>query len=150
MYKIKINEHGVILEQYGSSETWPEHGEEIAGYLWLESETVHDRNAEYWNGSAWVPTGAQPDSWYVWESGAWVESAHNKEVIQGQESIKVRSYRNQLLNGSDWTQLGDAPLTSDKKAEWATYRQTLRDYPATNNPPTTDWTTLTWPTEPSQ
>jgi len=149
MYKIKVNEHGVILQQYGSGEATPVHGSTVEGFLWLESETVHDCNAEYWNGSAWAATGSQPEIWYVWESGGWVESAHNKAVIQGQESIKVRNYRNLLLNESDWTQLGDAPITSDKKAEWATHRQVLRDYPATNNPPTTNWTTLTWPTKPS-
>ena len=43
----------------------------------------------------------------------------------------LRSERNTLLYQSDWTQLADAPLTSDKKQEWATYRQALRDLPNT-------------------
>ena len=30
---------------------------------------------------------------------------------------------------SDWTQLGDAPLTADQKAQWVTYRAKLRDIP---------------------
>ena len=38
-------------------------------------------------------------------------------------------YRNDLLAKSDWTQLPDAPLTEEQKADWATYRQTLRDLP---------------------
>lgn len=39
----------------------------------------------------------------------------------------VRSIRNTLLAQSDWTQLPDSPLTDAKRAEWATYRQALRD-----------------------
>ncbi len=42
----------------------------------------------------------------------------------------IRPVRDQKLADSDWTQLADAPLTSTKKAEWATYRQALRDVPA--------------------
>ena len=43
---------------------------------------------------------------------------------------KVALIRNFLLMDSDWTQLGDAPITADQKAQWATYRQKLRDIPA--------------------
>jgi len=32
---------------------------------------------------------------------------------------------------SDWTRLDDITIAADKKAEWATYRQALRDLPAT-------------------
>lgn len=43
----------------------------------------------------------------------------------------LRIQRNKLLAESDWTQLIDSPLTSDKKQEWADYRQELRDLPNT-------------------
>ncbi|MBB12971.1 MAG: hypothetical protein CMC78_02245 [Flavobacteriaceae bacterium] len=43
---------------------------------------------------------------------------------------KVTLIRNFLLMDSDWTQLGDAQLTTDQKAQWVTYRQKLRDIPA--------------------
>ena len=36
-----------------------------------------------------------------------------------------------MLTQSDWTQGSDSPLSSSKKTEWATYRQGLRDVPAT-------------------
>ena len=39
----------------------------------------------------------------------------------------IRSIRNTLLIQCDWTQLPDSPLTETKRAEWATYRQALRD-----------------------
>lgn len=37
--------------------------------------------------------------------------------------------RNRRLEASDWTQMADSPLSDTKKAEWATYRQALRDLP---------------------
>ena len=43
---------------------------------------------------------------------------------------QVRMTRNGMLKGSDWTQIGDAVLGSHTAEEWATYRQALRDYPA--------------------
>jgi hypothetical protein len=44
---------------------------------------------------------------------------------------ELRAYRNYLLAQSDWSQLPDAQC--DKTA-WATYRQALRDFPATWEP----------------
>jgi hypothetical protein len=40
---------------------------------------------------------------------------------------RMRNQRDRLLAESDWTQLPDA--TVDREA-WATYRQALRDFPA--------------------
>jgi hypothetical protein len=42
----------------------------------------------------------------------------------------VRSPRDFWLVRSDWTQTVDAPFTAEKKAEWAAYRQELRDLTA--------------------
>jgi len=47
-----------------------------------------------------------------------------KDLAMGQ----LRAQRNQLLAACDWTQISDC--TVDKQA-WATYRQALRDFPAT-------------------
>jgi hypothetical protein len=38
------------------------------------------------------------------------------------------------LNESDWTQLPNNPLTPEYSAEWATYRQELRNFMATWTP----------------
>ena len=43
----------------------------------------------------------------------------------------VRSTRNGLLSGSDWTRLDDAALGDHTVEEWTTYRQELRDLPVT-------------------
>lgn len=40
----------------------------------------------------------------------------------------MKHFRNKLLAESDWSMTSDAP--TDKEA-WATYRQALRDFPAT-------------------
>lgn len=48
------------------------------------------------------------------------KTADELEVIHREE-------RNKLLAESDWTQLPSSPLSSEKKAEWETYRQSLRN-----------------------
>ena len=56
----------------------------------------------------------------------------------------VRTERNKKLAECDWTQFNDSPLTDEKKTEWQTYRQLLRDI--------TDGfdndTVITWPEPP--
>ena len=59
---------------------------------------------------------------------------------------EVRMLRSGMLAGSDWTQVVDSALTDEKKAEWATYRQELRDYPAQSDKVST---LPAWPTPPS-
>lgn len=44
---------------------------------------------------------------------------------------KLRATRDQLLRETDFTQLVDAPLTTEKKEEFRLYRQALRDLPET-------------------
>ena len=41
----------------------------------------------------------------------------------------IRERRKLLLAACDWTQTADSPLSVEKKAEWAAYRQALRDLP---------------------
>jgi len=45
---------------------------------------------------------------------------------------RLRNWRNAELARTDWTQVADAPAD---KATWATYRQALRDLPASNADP---------------
>ena len=51
----------------------------------------------------------------------------------------VRAMRNAELTATDWTQLPDSPLTPEKKAEWAVYRQSLRDVTTQENPREIVW-----------
>ena len=59
--------------------------------------------------------------------------------------MKLRNERDDLLLFSDFTQLADIGLTDSKKAEWVTYRKSLRDLPANTSDPANP----TWPTKPS-
>jgi hypothetical protein len=58
-----------------------------------------------------------------------LKTLDQKIWINSPEIVKnnIRYIRNKLLADSDWTQLVDSPFTSSEKADWATYRQSLRD-----------------------
>jgi len=59
----------------------------------------------------------------------------------------MRQRRTNLLKDTDWTQGEDSPLSAEKKAEWQTYRQALRDVPA-NNTSAVNKEDVVWPTPP--
>jgi hypothetical protein len=59
----------------------------------------------------------------------------------------LRLKRDALLTESDWTQVNDSPLSDTKKAEWATYRQELRDLPSSHQS-TTNFDDVVFPTQP--
>ena len=69
---------------------------------------------------------------------AWADGANDRLAAEH------RATRNELLAASDWTVLTDSPLTTAKKTKWKTYRQALRDLPASE-----DWPNVTFPEEPS-
>lgn len=54
----------------------------------------------------------------------------------------LRDARNKKLAETDWTQSRDVTLTND--ADWATYRQALRDITDTYS----DLDSVVWPTKP--
>ena len=64
-----------------------------------------------------------------------IDAAANPTLTDAEKLAKFKFERNGRLAISDWTQLPDSPLSSTKKTEWATYRQTLRDLPASNSDP---------------
>lgn len=68
--------------------------------------------------------------------------------LREQAIAEMKSERADKLLKSDWTQGADSPLSNSKKAEWATYRQALRDLPTTHAKILTI-DNVTWPEEPS-
>ena len=52
----------------------------------------------------------------------------------------IREHRDNLLTETDWMALGDVTMSD----AWKTYRQELRDIPASN----TVYADVTWPTKP--
>ena len=89
-----------------------------------------------------------PDSYYIeigmsimdveeGYDGNWYKKGYAPEKPEPTEYEKkesVRTVRNNYLQGTDFTQLTDAPFTEEEKAEYREYRQYLRDYTET-----TDW-----------
>ena len=75
---------------------------------------------------------------------------HKNGVVTGEPTAlqHVSLTRLELLSMSDWTQAADSPLTNSKKAEWATYRQALRDLPASYTDDDV-YTDVVFPTAPS-
>ena len=64
----------------------------------------------------------------------------------------LRLERNQRILSTDWSQLGDVPVGI--KTTYESYRQALRDLPASANPKLNDEgyldeSSITWPTKPS-
>ena len=89
------------------------------------------------------------------ESGTWEYVPLTQEEIdlrnaQAEDAdldfSEIRAVRDGDLARSDWTDLPNAPLTAEKVAEWQTYRQELRDYPAQSDRVST---LPAWPTPPS-
>ena len=62
-----------------------------------------------------------------------VKAIEERHAQADLDFTQVRGERNGLLTGCDWTQVSDSPLTDEKKAEWAAYRQELRDLPSVHS-----------------
>jgi|DEB3_MinimDraft_2_1074329.scaffolds.fasta_scaffold71299_1 hypothetical protein len=90
---------------------------------------------------------ATDDDFYVsvgdqYENGVFISN----QPTPSQEEIEnnLRNYRNFLLLNCDWTMLPDAKLSDESKSAWETYRQSLRDLPATAGWPEN----IIWPVSP--
>ena len=93
-----------------------------------------------WLDSTTKPTKAQLDSYL--------------SSVESEEMLVFRQMRNQKLLESDWTRIDDCGISTSKKAEWATYRQELRDITKTVTPVfitrgIIDESKFSWPTKPS-
>jgi hypothetical protein len=71
-------------------------------------------------------------------------SAAEQAEATANKARECRMMRNMRLMQSDWTQLLDVALSAEKKAQWNSYRQALRDVPTQAGFP---WA-IEWPTQP--
>ena len=81
-------------------------------------------------------------------------TAKMKELTDAEPIKLLREERNRRLTETDWTRMDDNGLSTSKKTEWKTYRQSLRDLPSSATPKldfldNLDLTSVTWPTKPS-
>jgi len=109
-----------------------------------EIYTVRGFNSEEtYSGLEWLDSTSKP-----------TESELNTKIaeLDAAEPMRLlREERFRRLAECDWTQGADVP--NSIKTAWQTYRQQLRDLPATASPKLNseydlDDTSVTWPTEP--
>jgi hypothetical protein len=81
-----------------------------------------------------VPFTAEEETARDAEEQAWTDGQPAREMEQ------IRNHRNGLLVETDWRATSDLTMSD----EWKTYRQELRDIPASN----TVYENVTWPTKP--
>ena len=107
--------------------------------------------------SSWNLTGTEYSGLEWLDSSATkpTETEINNKISELDSSEPMRLLREErfrLLLECDWTQGADVP--NSIKTAWQTYRQALRDLPASASPKLDsnydlDLTSVTWPTEPS-
>ena len=112
----------------------------MAKYAIVENNKV--TNIIEWDGeNTWTPpTGSTMVAIGATEYGVSIGQDYDGTKVVVPDSVdtsttsdhyeQLRKKRNNKLSNSDWTQFPDSPLSSSKKSEWATYRQALRDLPA--------------------
>ena len=119
-------------------------------YTISEALLVWKPNSEYtlrgttYDGLEWESYDTKPTESEV--------TAKITELNDAEPMRLLRVERDKLLTDCDWTQSRDITLSNDDA--WKTYRQALRDLPASASP-TLDsdgnlkMSSVTWPTEPS-
>ena len=102
-------------------------GQDFCIYGDVNDENDYNQNVVFTQDASLKPTwaavqaGQSPEQWVI-----------------------IRGKRTTRLGVCDWTQLEDVPLTAEKKTEWQTYRQALRDITTQPDP-----FNIAWPTPPA-
>ena len=122
-----IYNKGKALSSLKPNAQWAWNGDEYSGLTWLDS------------GSA--PTESEID--------AEVTRLNNAEPMR-----LLRIERDKRLTDCDWIITMHKELGTNIPTAWKTYRQSLRDLPASASPSLDsygdlDLTSVTWPTEPT-
>ena len=114
------------LSRLRSGAEWIAHGDDYSGIEWLDRGQTKPTETEI--------------------------NDKISELDAAEPMRLLREERFRLLSECDWTQGADVPNTI--KTAWQTYRQALRDLPASASPKLDsnydlDLTSVTWPTKPS-
>ena len=110
-------------------------------------------------GAEWLLRGTE------YSGLEWMDSSQTKPTeteinnkiteLDSAEAMRLlREVRNQLLSETDWMIARSIETGVAISNDWKTYRQALRDLPASSSPSldeyyNLDLTSVTWPTEPS-
>ena len=97
------------------------------------------------DGKTWfIPENTENVMWQEYQE--WLAEGNTTEAADS-ESLSwddIRSLRNDILRDTDWTMTTGATVD---QAQWAAYRQVIRDIPQTYKDKTPD--DVVWPTQPS-
>ena len=126
---IIVNQDNQVVNRYEADQ------QVTFGYLWMPPLAEHRE----------VPEGVCLECAKV-ENGEVVEDSTLHAAKVERQWSSLRAQRNVKLSACDWTQMSDSPLGATEKANWATYRQELRDLPQN----TVDPASPSWPTEPQE
>lgn len=80
---------------------------------------------------------------YSITTNSWVDARTDQQKYNDAAS-EILKTRNVYLYSSDWTQIPNNPLTTQKQEQWAVYRQQLRDITTQSGYPFN----VVWPTQP--
>lgn len=116
-----------------------EHGPEIFA-LWTDEglaelgikRVVADALPVDGNGWAYLPGEPEDIEEALQVRRTWPNAVPDTEGWAAHLEAKatlVRAERAARLTACDWTQLPDAPLTTEQRSAWAAYRQALRNVP---------------------
>jgi len=114
----------------------------ITKYLDFDSEDDAKAHVDTYGGK--VVADLDEDVLY-WDVSGDTATKDTDQVAADILAIKwedIRSRRDNLMAESDWRSMPDSPTMS---SAWKTYRQALRDLPASESDPDD----ITWPDEPS-
>lgn len=106
-------------------------------------------NTKFWDFSLeeWADLPTNPNApYYIWNL-----AAKNYTLDRASFEKDTRDERDKKLKDTDWCVLPDAPVDDTYLQAMKTYRQELRDFPATIDFDTIeDISTISWPVEPQK
>ena len=112
-------------------------------------------------GAIWVVRGLPPNEVIEWNDTKQTQPTDDEintkltELKNAEPMRLLRIERDRLIATSDWRIVKAKETSTNIPAAWKTYRQALRDLPASSDPKLIDDTDLldmssvTWPTPPS-
>ena len=111
-------------------------------YTWTNAEQTTLKRENTDGNVAFIPT--DPGNRDYAEFLAWLDEGNTPLPVPVEELTwgTIRAKRDQLIRDSDWTMIPGATVD---QAQWAAYRQILRDLPQTYDNPED----VVWPTQPS-
>ena len=84
-----------------------------------------EKQEEYTAVAEWCNESGK---YHIEDDGTYYKTVKNPEPSIDELKSQVRAVRDSYLQETDFTQIPDAPFTTEEKAQYAQYRQYLRDY----------------------